>query len=144
MTIKRLLAATVLGVAATTGYTSEPTSLSQVKTVIVRGDSSANVTGLVLMELESRLPDIGIAVTDAESLADAELLIIVAESNRWSFSAYGGGSRHQLTTGVRVRSLPTKQLLFSETGGASNDELDDACEIAAKKIVKQLRSARKD
>jgi hypothetical protein len=144
VTIKRTLAVTVLALAASTAFAVEPTSLSQVKTIIMRFDSSASVTGLMLMELESRLPDIGIAVTEDESLADAELVVVVAESERWSFNAYGGGSRHQLTSGVRVRSLPSKRALFSVTSEAANDELDDACAIAVKKIVKKIGSARKE
>ena len=144
MSIKGVLGCTVLALATSTAFAQEPTSLGQVKTIILRFSEAASVTDTILTEIESRLPKLGVAVTGNESVADAEMVITGSDATRWSFSMYGGGSRHQIQVGVRVLSLPSKRVLFSATSGTANDEIDDACKVTAKKIVKKLEDARED
>jgi hypothetical protein len=140
--IKRALGCIVISIAASTALAEEPTSLAQVKTIILRFGEAASATDTILTEIESRLSKLGMGVTGNETDADAEMVITGSDSTRWSFSMYGGGSRHQIQVGVRVLSLPSKHVLFSATGGAANDEIDDACKATAKKIIKKLEDAR--
>ena len=112
--------------------------------MIMRFDDATNTSTMVLTELEARLPKIGIAVTADQADADAELTMTSLQSTAGSPYTGGifGGVKADVSSTVRVFSLPSHRLLFSTMQGAQDDELSDACEKTAKSIVKSLKKAR--
>ena len=122
----------------------EPTSIAQVKTIIMRFEAAPNTSTMVLTELEARLPEIGIAVTADQAEADAELTITSSQSSAGSPYTGGifGGVKADVSSSVRVFSLPSHRLLFSTMRGAQEDELSKACKKTAKAVSKSLKQAR--
>ena len=140
----RFDAAVVIALAMPFASAQEPTSITQVKTIIMRFDAEPNTSTMVLTELEARLPKIGIAVTADPAEADAELTMTSIQSSAGSPFTGGvfGGVKADVSSTVRVFSLPSHRLLFSTMQGAQDDELSDACEKTAKSVIKSLKKAR--
>lgn len=140
----RFDAAVVVAFAISLASAEEPTSISQVKTIIMRFDAGANTSAMVLTELEARLPLIGIAVTADQADADAELTMTSLQSSAGSPFTGGilGGVKADVSSTVRVFSLPSHRLLYSTMQGAQDDELSDACEKTAKSVIKSIKKAR--
>lgn len=140
-----LVAVAVIAFAVTPGLAGEPTTIGEVKTIILRFDPNADVTGLVLTELEARIPKTGVAVTANEAEADAELLITVMHQQTGQPFGGGilGGIKADVSAAVRILSLPSHRILFSVTRGSMDDKLSSACEETAASIVRALKTARK-
>jgi len=150
MNIKYVLGQMVLALVTSAAFASEPASLSQVKTIILRYPTKSDggneegqaMAAVVLTEMESRLAKTGVSLTNDDSTADAEMLIALNESSSYSFNEMtGGGTKYSVSVGVRVLALPSRRPLFAATAGNKNDELDDACTKAAKGIVKKFAKA---
>ena|SRR5712672_2185950 len=140
----RFAAVLLVACACSGTHASEPVSISQVKTIILRFDPTAKATEFVLTELESRVPKIGILAITDEAKADAELISVGSQSKSGNPGVGGvfGGIKADVTVGVRILSLPSHHVRFSTTKGASDNELSDACRKTAEAIAKELKKAR--
>ena len=138
------LAPAVLPAASEPSGHEEPTTMAQVKTIIVRFDSSSSVAGFVQTELESRLLKLGIAVTTNEVEADAELVLTALQRAAGQPQQGGilGGIKSDVTASARILSLPSHHVLFATTKGAMDDEFSDACRETASGIAKAIKKDR--
>lgn len=136
MKIKFALSCVVLALAAMGVAADEPTRISGVKTLVIRDSSPSKGSAMCIASLEARLTEKGFAVVETSDRADAEIMMTLAFAG-WRVWSGAFNRPANLTYVVTVKTLPDHRQLFSLQDDDS-DDLGEACQTLAKKIVKRL------
>jgi hypothetical protein len=110
-------------------------AVSGVKNVVIIDATPSTGSAMCVAALEAKLAERGVTVVESGVAADAEIKMTLAMA---SWRVWSGWNRPaNLTYVVAVKTLPDHQQLFSLDGDDS-DDLGEACQSLAKKIVKKL------
>jgi hypothetical protein len=144
MSINRVLYCFAVVIASSTAFAEEPTSLAQVKTLVVRDLAATAETTICIAHLEERLTTAGFTLVAANDPADAEITVTITFSGgrRGLGGALFGSTEYDVNYLIKVLSLPSRRQLFTFTGHQENS-MESACNWMAKRTVGKIDEAKK-
>ena len=144
MNINRVLGSVVLAITASTASADEPTSIAQVKTLVIHDVAATAESAICLADLEERLAVGGFTLVSADA-ADAEMTVAVAVmgGKRGFGGALFGSLEYDVNYLIKVLSLPSHRELLSFKGHQENS-LESACKWMAKRTLSKIEEARKE
>ncbi len=133
MNTTRVLGCFVLAISVSTAFADEPTSMAEVKTLVIRDDAPTAKTAICISFLQDRLVASGFTIIDGGS-ADAEMTV--------TLSVEDGHDGYAVDYLIKIASLPSHRGLFSFKGH-QNNSLASACKWMASRTLDKIAEAKK-